>query len=377
MVDIGLRMLFGERSRYATLVGGICFATLLMTQGLALFFGLMTFHYSIATNIRAAIWVVDPLVEHVADFQPLRDTEVDRVRSVPGVAWAAPLYVGQTQARLGGAARPVTLVGLDGTTLAGAPTQFIVGHIKDLRCSDAVVVEDRLLVNLAPLGGPPLQVGDAFEMNDRRAVIVGVVSVAPGIGGGSYVFTTFDRAKQYSPAQRRMLTHVLAAPAPGGSSSDLADAITAQTGLLAMTEETFKRRTERWMMVHSPIPFVVGLIVGIGFIVGVGIAGQTYYTFILENARHLGALKAMGASNARLAGMVITQAGTVGVVGFGLGVGLLSGFLALLPAGKAPMVVLWPVPVLVLSAVLLICIGVALAALWRIQRIEPAVVFRE
>jgi len=378
MTEIALRMLWGERARYGTLVGGICFATLLMTLGLALFFGLMTFHYSIATNIRAPIWVTDPQVQHVADFQPLRDTDVDRVRSVEGVAWAAPLHVGNTQARLvgRGVTRPVTLVGLDATTLAGAPTRFVAGRIDDLRRAQGVIVEEGFLLRLAPEGEPPLGLGDAFEMNDRRAVVVGVVSVAPGIGGGSYVFTTLDRAKEYAPLQRRMVTHVLAAPMPGRTSQEVAAAIGAATGLQAMPEDALKRKTERWMMANSPIPFVVGLIVAVGFVVGAGISGQTYYAFLLESARYLGALKAMGASNARLAGMVLVQAATVGGVGFGLGGGLMSAFLSVLPEGKAPMVLLWPVPLLVLGAVLLICTGAALVGWWRVARIEPAMVFR-
>jgi putative ABC transport system permease protein len=74
--------------------------------------------------------------------------------------------------------------------------------------------------------------------------------------------------------------------------------------------------------------------------------------------------------------MVIAQAAVVGFTGFGLGLGLLSSLLSLLPAGKVPLVLLWPVPVVVLAAVLLICTGAALAGVWRIQRIEPALVFR-
>lgn len=69
-------MLFGERAKYATLVRGICFPTILMTQGLAMFFGILSFSYATATNIRAPIWVVDPLVQQVDDNQPLRDTDI-------------------------------------------------------------------------------------------------------------------------------------------------------------------------------------------------------------------------------------------------------------------------------------------------------------
>jgi putative ABC transport system permease protein len=378
MMDIALKMLFGERAKYAMLVSGICFATILMTQGLAMFFGILSFAYATATNIRAPIWVVDPLVEQVDDNMPLRDTDVDRVRSVEGVAWAAPLYVGRAQARLigGGATKPVTLVGLDANTLAGAPTKMLAGNIVDLRLPQSVVVDERFIALLSPDRNHPLKMGDVFEMNDRRAIIAGIARVSQGMGGAAYMFTTWDRAKEYAPSQRKMLTHVLAAPLPGQTIETVAQAITKDTGLQALSEAQFKKMSERWMLLNSPVPFVVGLIVGIGFIIGVGVSGQTFYTFVLENTRHLGALKAMGASNLKLSGMILLQALVVGFVGFGFGAGLITLFFSTLPEGKVPLLLMAPVPVIVFSAVTLICMAVGLLSAWRVTRIEPAIVFR-
>jgi len=378
MIEIALKMLFGERAKYMMLVSGICFATILMTQGLALFFGILSFSYATATNIRAPIWVVDPLVQQVGDNQPLRDTDVNRVRSVEGVAWAAPLYVGNAQAKLltGGATQPLTLVGLDSDTLAGAPTRMIEGNILDLRLAQSVVVDAKFLEIMQTTRGVKLGIGDVFEMNDRRAIIVGVAKVAQGQSGASYVFTTWDRAKEYAPSQRKMLTHVLAAPAPDKPVAEVILAIEEQTGLQAVTEAEFKRMSAMWMIFNSPIPYVVGLIVGIGFIIGLGVSGQTFYTFVLENTRHLGALKAMGASNLKVAAMIITQAGIVGFVGFGLGVGVMSGFFSILPEGRAPLMLLWQIPVIVFFAITVICMVAAMLSLWRVARIEPAIVFR-
>lgn len=140
-----------------------------------------------------------------------------------------------------------------------------------------------------------------------------------------------------------------------------------------MTKAEFKRMSARWMIFNSPIPYVVGLIVGIGFIIGLGVSGQTFYTFVLENTRHLGALKAMGASNLKLALMIVTQAG---IVGFGLGVGVMSAFFSILPEGRAPLMLLWQIPVIVFFAITFICMATALLSVWRVTRIEPAIVFR-
>ena len=378
MIDIALKMLFGERAKYAILVSGICFSTILITQGMAMFSGILTYSYATASNIRAPIWVVDPLVQQVGENQPLRDTDVDRVRSVEGVAWAAPLYVGSAQARLlgGGATQAVTLVGLDVDTLAGAPTKTIEGSVNDLRRAQGVIVDAQFIATMKKRRGEQLGIGDVFEMNDREAVIVGITKATQGMSGSVYVFTTWDRAKEYVPSQRKMLTHILAAPAPGTPIVDVTRLISQKTALKAVTEAELKEMSAYWMLYQTPIPFVVGLWVGIGFIIGLGISGQTFYTFVLENTRHLGTLKAMGVSNRTLSMMIVTQAGIVGVVGFGLGVGAISAFFSILPEGRAPMVLIWYTPVIVFFSITLICMLTALLCVWRVTRIDPAIVFR-
>jgi putative ABC transport system permease protein len=118
------------------------------------------------------------------------------------------------------------------------------------------------------------------------------------------------------------------------------------------------------------------LIVGIGFLVGIIVAGQTFYNFVLENTRYLGALKAMGASNARVARMTVLQAATVGFTGYGIGMGLLTMFFRGLPEGRAPLLLQWPVAVIVLGAVTLITAFASFLGIRRVLRIEPAMVFR-
>jgi putative ABC transport system permease protein len=378
MTDVALQMLYGDRAKYAMLISGVCFSTILMAQGLAMFFGILGFSYATLDNARAPIWVVDPKVEQVADNQPMKDTDVDRVRSVDGVAWAAPLYTGQTQARvLGtGQTKPVTLVGLDSATLAGAPTTVTTGSLLDLRRAQSVAVDEEIAVRLGRDRQHPLTVGDSFEMNDKRAEVVAIVRTKQGSGGAAYVFTTFDRAREYGFGQRKMTSNILAAPVKGLDAAEVAARIARETGLRAYTEAEFKEASKNWMIRNSPIPFVVGLIVGIGFLVGVVVAGQTFYNFVLENSRYLGALKAMGASNGRLARMTVLQAAMTGVTGYSIGMGLLTLFFRSLPEGKVPLLLQWQVAVLVFLAVFfIICIASALG-IRRISNIEPAIVFR-
>src|SRR5258708_16649922 len=74
------------------------------------------------------------------------------------------------------------------------------------------------------------------------------------------------------------------------------------------------------------IPVNFGITITIALIVGTVVAGQTFYLFTLENLKQFGALKAIGVTNWRLTGMVLLQAFTVGVMGFGIGTGMAAAF---------------------------------------------------
>lgn len=378
MLRLALKMLFGDHAKYLMLISGITFATLLMTQGAALFCGIMSWTFSPLRNMRAHVWVTDPKVEQVNDSKPLRDTDILRVRSVDGVAWAAALYQGYNQARLvDGTFKFVTLVGLDSTTLAGAPANITQGRLDDLRLPNTVIIDEFGVQQFSEGRGRPVAVGDSFEINDREARIVGICKTARSFTGGPFVFTTYDRIASYVPGQRKLLSFVLVEPAVGVVPTDLARHIERETGLRAYTRTEFMWSTIWWYVRNTGIPINVGLIVVIGLVVGVAVSGQTFYSFVLENSRNLAALKAMGASTGTLCLMLIVQSLAVGFIGFGIGLGLVCVIgHTVLQLGKVPFLLLWQLPVASLAAVMFISILAAVLGIWRITRLEPAIVFR-
>jgi putative ABC transport system permease protein len=139
----------------------------------------------------------------------------------------------------------------------------------------------------------------------------------------------------------------------------------------------FNTSTVWWYVKNTGIPISFGTTVVIGFIVGVAIACQTFYAFVLDNLKHLGALKAMGMSNFRLSIMLIVQAMTVGMIGFGLGLLATSGFaMGALENGQPPFYMPWQIPVVAFVAVQIICMLAALMGIIRLSLYEPAMVFR-
>jgi putative ABC transport system permease protein len=395
MLRLALKMLFGDTAKYLMLVAGIAVATFLMAQQTAVFCGLMSWTKSTLKNVPAPIWVVEEKVEQVNETNPLLDTDVARVRSVSSVAWAAPIYSGIQRVRLeNGNFKMIQLIGIDANTLAGAPAKMLQGELMKLRLPHSVIIDDLGVTRLARKRGDKVKVGDVFELNDQEARVVGIADAATSFTGGPYVWTTYERALQYVPAQRKMLQAVICAPREGVSLDQAVADIHRQTGLKAFVNreasvgefwaqradsktDNFNISTVWWYVKNTGIPISFGTTVIIGLLVGMAVSCQTFYSFVLENMRHLGALKAMGASNGMLCLMLITQAFTVGFIGYGIGLAATSVFaLFALKNEQPPFYMPEFVPFVVLGVVLGICTLAALLGIWRVSKLEPAMVFR-
>jgi len=377
MMRLALKMLYGDRAKYAMLICGLTFCSLLMTQQTSVFCGLMLWTTATLRNIRAPIWVTDAKVEQVNEVVPLREIEVDRVRSVPGVEWAVPLYWGILEARLkDGSFQQVQLTGLDTATLVGRPAKMTSGSIEDLRLPNAVII-DQVAVKKFKQKGIKVAIGDSFEINDTEARIVGICESERSFLGQPYVFTTYDRALVFAPQERKMLSFVLVQPKPGVPAAQLVERIRKIPGLGAFTSDDFFQHTIQWYVRNTGIPVSFGTVVVLGIIVGIAIAGQTFYLFIHENLRFMAALKAMGAKTGALARMVFLQAFAVGFAGYGLGVGIAAIFgFGVLKGGEPPFYLPWQILVFTGAVIVFICCFSALIGLLKIVRAEPAVVFK-
>ncbi|MFM9957283.1 MAG: ABC transporter permease [Phycisphaerales bacterium] len=388
---VALRMLIGDRAKFLGIIMGLTFASLLITQQASIFVGLMTRTFGfIHDTALPEVWVMDPKVQFIDDVKPLRDTMLQRVRGVPGVEWAVPLYKGLIKARLdNGNFQQCNVIGLDDATLIGGPPQMLVGTISDLRQSDGVIVDEAgangRLARLArdaegkPIRGAkpePLKVGDTLELNDRRAVVVGICRTSRTFQSQPVIYTTYTRATTFAPRERKLLSFVLAKPVVGLEAEALAERIEQQTSLMAQTRNEFSWTTVMYFVKYTGIPINFGIAVTLGFLVGTAIAGQTFYNFTLDNLRHFGALKAMGASTFRLLRMIVLQAIVVGLIGYGLGVGLASLVPILSGGSELAFRLLWQTLAMTGAAVTIICIIAALISMVKVITLEPAIVFK-
>jgi putative ABC transport system permease protein len=326
----------------------------------------------------ADLWVMDPRVQYVEEVEPMTSTQLWRVRGVEGVAWATPFFKALTVARsVDGVLQQVFMLGVDDASLAGMCPAMLKGSAADLKRPDAVVIDRAGHLFIWP--GEAVKPGKSFELNDRRALVVGVCEAAAPFTTFPVVFAKYSDALRYVGSRRKPLSYILVRAEAGADVGALARRIEAETGLKALTWRQFMWATIDYYLERTGIPVNFGITVALGFIVGAAVAGQTFYIFVLENLRQFGALKAMGVGNRTILGMVLLQALVVAGMGYGLGIGFSAAFFEV--TGRAAVSLRgfslpWEVMVGTAGAVLLIIVLASLASVRRVLVLDPAIVFR-
>jgi putative ABC transport system permease protein len=367
-------LLVNDKAKFSALLVGITFAVFLIVQMTSMFAGVLARASSTVLNVGAKVWVMDPAVNTVANSIAMPDYVLDYTRSINGVRYAVPIYSGGAQVKLrNGTFQSVSVLGLDDTSLYGRPAME-KGRSEDIYAENGFfIVRD---AEYPKLGNP--DIGSEFELNDHRAVIVGVAAASSsGLFGIPTLYTTFSRARQYIPSTRFTAAYILVDPK---SDSDIAGikAAVSKIGYLALTREEFISKISAYYKFQTGLGMNIMMMTVISFIVGLSISGQTFYTFIIENLEKFGALKAMGAKGHELVWMILFQATFVSITGLGLGIGLctimifiaryrMPSYAAQITGGNL---------LLAFGMVLLIAAISSYIGVRRVLRIEPFDIFR-
>jgi len=375
---VALKMLTGDRAKYLSLIFSIAFASFLIAQQASIFTGLMLRTASqIRDVVDAEIWVMDRATQYVDEIRALPDDALYRVRGVPGVQWAVRLFKGQATTRAeDGKFRAVILLGLDDATLVGAPHTMLVGRFEDLRQPNAVIIDRAGYEYFYPR--QPLRIGGVMEMNDHRAVIVGICEASAPFATFPVVYTRYSQAINYVGRERDQLSLILAQPAGFGSATDVCNQIEKATGLKARTRNQFTWQTIQYYLQNTGIPVNFGITIAVALIVGTVVAGQTFYIFTLENLKQFGVLKAIGVTNRRLVGMILLQAVVVAAIGYALGMGLAAEFfnITIHRTATRGFVMLWPIMAGTGAIIFSVVVVASLLSVRKVLVLESAIVFR-
>ena len=374
ILRIGFKLLVNDRGKFFALLIGITFAVFLMMEMTAMFAGILKRAFSPVTNVGAAMWVMDPAVNTATSPIAMPNYVLDAVRSMDGVSYAVPLFMGGALVKLAsGTYQGVNVVGLDDSSLFGRP-ELEQGNIQDIYADNTFFVVDD--AEFSKLQDP--KIGTTFELNDPRGKIVGIARVASnGLNGVPTLYTTYNRAIEYLPSTRFTMSYVLVQPKNDAAVAGIKRQV-SKVGYLALTQQEFNSQITNYYTYKTGIGTNILLMTIISFIVGLSISGQTFYTFILENLEKFGALKAIGAKGRALIYMILFMAFFTALIGYGLGVGLVTLMISIakyrLP-NYAATITFWNLG-LAFGMVLLIAGISSYIGIRKVLKIEPFDIFR-
>lgn len=378
MLYSAIKMLIGNKASCIGVIFGIFLATLLISQQSAIFLGLVARSYRLVTDIPLPnIWVLDPATESDDKVRGIPEDLVYVVRSVPGVEWAVPINVSDMPMVTPDKKFEITeLYSFDDETLIGAPLDIVAGDVRNFHTPGGVIVDlysaKGSLATTLPSGKKvPLQIGDTFEINDKRAVVVGISKITQAFYPQPIIFTNDSSYKNFTYNTGKV-GFIATRTFPNVDVKEVIKEINKFPGLKALTKEEFKWRIASHFL-ETGILINFGLSVILGLIIGFSIAGQIFYMMTIQNLMYYALIKALGGTNKMVFQMIMVQALLVGAVGYLLGTGatVLWGF-AIQDTALA-FLFPWELLLFTLAIVVIICLSTAFLSIRKVFKTDPKV----
>ena len=217
--------------------------------------------------------------------------------------------------------------------------------------------------------------GDRIDILDQELTVAGI-SAGGDVVMFQYGFVTNRRARSLLQS-KGLVNAFLIRLEPDASLQAVAKRLKKEAPkTIVKSTATVIRENER--IVKEGFLPVLGVLLVIGFCVGVAVIGLTIYSAVLEHRREYGVLKALGARPVQMLMVVAVQALGAAACGYiaGLAVSLLAARAAEIWVPQFITLILPADVALVGLAALLMGLIAAVIPLRNIARVDPAIVFR-
>ena len=373
MPPLAQRNLMHDKVRLAVTLTGVVFAVVLIVVELGLFVGFTVTTSSIIDKSKVDLWIVSKGTPYIEQGSVFSERKLYQALATPGVASADKYIVRFSNWKTPeGAEEGIQIVGFNPYSGIGGPWNVVEGNVEDLKTPDAVMVDEIYKKKLGVT-----KVGEIFEINGRRARVVGFTRGIRAFTTTPYVFTSFKNALGYTRIAEDQTYFILVRAVPG------TDVVTLQRQLEArlhdvdvLTSSKFSRMTRIYWMFTTGAGVAVLIAALLGLVVGVVVVAQTIYATTMDHIREYGTLKAMGAPNSYIYRVIVTQAGMSAVAGYVLAMFVSVFIVHASRSGGAAILLPWQMAVGIFFITLLMCVSAAVVSINKVTSLDPAMVFR-
>lgn len=373
MWAIAVKTLIADRGKLLTALVGIVFSVVLVNVQGGLFIGLIRKASLLVDQADADIWVGHKKMTNVDFPHDIPRRWVQRIRSVAGVRQAEPYLVGHSVMTLpDGGFEPVLVVGCDPSSLLGGAHETFGCDPRKLHRADGVIID---AYDAEKLGNP--RIGDVREIGRQKARIVDYSHGILGFLVTPYVFTTIDRAAAYLDRPSDMASYFLVQATPGSDIDDVAARIKSRLpDVEVYPRNQYAAASVNYWMQRTGLGISFGAATLLGVLVGLTVVAQTLYAAVLDRLSEFGTLKAIGAAEGQIYGLVLNQALLLAAVGSALGLVCVGLIQSICSSPRAPIAIPWFVSGASCLLVTVICLASSVLPYVRVRRLDPAMVLQ-
>ncbi|MEM7566425.1 MAG: ABC transporter permease DevC [Pseudomonadota bacterium] len=326
-LPIGWLQLSHSRTRLLAALAGVSFANILVFVQLGILGALNQSTIAPYDLFEADIMISSVDADTLTDGSNVARTRLFQALAVPGVASAAPLYIGTVAwQRESGSTASLQAIGLDPQARAFVPAR-VQAAMPNLLLADTILLdaETRGLPGDTLEGLSP-QRPYRLELNGRAVKAVGAIAVGGGFTADGTLYAsdqTFLRLfeNRSSAAPNHILVTVEDGLDPAVIVARLRAALPGDVVKVA-NKTDMAAADLSYQTTERPTGIIFGFGVAIGVIVGIVIVYQLLSTDVADHLREYATFKAMGYRQRFFLGIVLEEAVILAVLGFIPGVAI-------------------------------------------------------
>jgi putative ABC transport system permease protein len=372
-VPIARKNLFHDRVRFVITLVGISFSVVLILVQVGVYLGMMYNTSSIIEHTDADLWITARNNRNFDFSMPFPEHRENQARAVPGVAQTKKLILVWSLMKIkGGGSENVEMVGFDPESGIGGPWEMLQGEVGDVKFHRGVIVDESSTSKLGALA-----IGDYREVVNRKVRVVGICRGARRITTAPVLFTSYRTAQELNPWIAQQTVFVLVKAQPGTDIAELRDRLARVMNLEDVyTRQQFINATRSYWTFSTGMGIAFGFTILMGIVVGAVIVSQTIYGATIEHLREFGTLKALGAENRMVYGIILQQALISGVLGFVIGLVINFGVVRAYSSTGQAIIQPWQLFAADFLITQLTCVAASLISVRKAMQVDPMEVFR-
>jgi putative ABC transport system permease protein len=378
---LGWLQLKRHKGRFIVALAGTAFADILMFMQLGFQSALFDSNTRLNRNILADIVLISSQAKNTQNISTFPRSRLFDASDVPGVKAAEPMYIGMVSWRNPQTRKKVQVQAI------GFNPEIPALNIPEANAQlDKIQLPDSFLFDKKARGDykqlyAQVEAGKevSTEIEKRTITVNGLFSFGASFAADGILLSSEDNFLRLFPRQQVGSVNVgLIYVQPGSDPVQVATALKAhlQNDVKVLTRAEFAQFEENVLKTESPIAFIFGFGVAMGFFIGVIIVYQILSTDVNSHLKEYATFKAMGYDNSYLLGVVFEEAIIIAVVGFIPGCIIPLG-LYQLAASATNLPIYMPIAraVFVFVLTLIICALSGAIATQKLQSADPADMF--